>query len=209
MLRAVDPAAAYVVVYLRAPGDGWPVDVGDDPAFECSGRWARTGARLSWGVCRPDLRNTIAAGDVMVFIAADRMSDRRPARYQLAGWATAERIVSQLDIWQHEELAVYGHYRNLLIRPAEDGRGFIHHETQHPGHPDWLWRLARHTRRGPPKTAWITAGALQAIPSDGVFHVGRRPEQVAANYILFSAGLEELSSCPIRPLSPSPRHPDS
>jgi len=29
----MDPAAAYVVVYLRAPGDGWPVDVGDDPAF--------------------------------------------------------------------------------------------------------------------------------------------------------------------------------
>ena len=47
------------------------------------------------------------------------------------------------------ELAIYGHYRNLLIRPADDGRGFVHHETQHPQHPDWLWRLARHTRRAP------------------------------------------------------------
>ena len=65
----------------------------------------------------------------MVFIAADRLSDRPSARYQLAGWATAERTISQLDIWQHEELAVYRHYRNLLIRPADDGSGFVHHET--------------------------------------------------------------------------------
>jgi hypothetical protein len=85
---------------------------------------------------------------------------------------------------------VYRNYRNLLIRPAE-GSGFVHHEAQHPWHPDWLWRLARHTRRGPPKTARITAGARQAISADGVFHIGRRREQVAANYVLFSAGPEE------------------
>ena len=187
MLPAVDSAAAYVVVYLRAAGDGWPVDVGDDPAFECSRQWAHTGARLSWGVCRPDLRNTITMGDVVVFIAADRLSDRRSARYQLAGWSTAERTVSQLDVWQHEELAVYRQYRNLLIRPADDGSGFVHHETQHPEHPDWLWRLARHTRRGPPKAAWITAGAHLGIPADGVFHIGRHRERVAPNYVLFSA----------------------
>jgi hypothetical protein len=114
MLRAVDPAVAYVVVYLRAAGDGWPADVGDDPAFECSRQRAHAGAQLSWGVCRPDLRNTITTGDVVVFIAADRLSDRPSARYKLAGWATAERAVSQLDVWQHEELAVYRHYRNLL-----------------------------------------------------------------------------------------------
>jgi len=187
----MDSAAAYVVVYLRAQGDGWPVDVGDDPAFECSGQWARAGARLSWGICRPDLRNTITEGDVVVFIAADRLSDRPSARYQLAGWATVKRTVSQLDIWQDEDLAVYRHYRNLLIRPADDESSDIHHEAQQPGHPDWLWRLARHTRRGPPKAAWITAGTRLSIPADGRFHVRRRLEHVAANYILFAAGPEE------------------
>jgi hypothetical protein len=191
MLRAVDPAVAYVVVYLRAAGDGWPADVGDDPAFECSRQRAHAGAQLSWGVCRPDLRNTITTGDVVVFIAADRLSDRPSARYKLAGWATAERAVSQLDVWQHEELAVYRHYRNLLIRPADDGSGFVHHETQHPEHPDWLWRLARHTRRGPPKAEWMTAGALRGIPANGVFHVGRCRERVAPNYVLFSADPDE------------------
>jgi hypothetical protein len=74
---------------------------------------------LSWGMCRPDLRNTVTVGDVAVFMAADRLSDRPSARYQLAGWATVERTVSQLDIWQQEKLAVYRHYSNLLIRPAD------------------------------------------------------------------------------------------
>lgn len=81
MLRAVDSGSAYVLVYLRATGDGWPVDVGGDPAFECSRQRIHAGSRLSCGVCRPDVRNTIAAGDVVVFVAADRLSERCPARY--------------------------------------------------------------------------------------------------------------------------------
>ena len=143
------------------------------------------------GVCRPDVRNMIVAGDVVVFVAADRLSDRRPARYQLAGWATAEQIVSQLDVWRHEDLAVYRDYRNLLIRPAGGGGGFARQEAHAPEHPDWLWRLARHTHRGSAKAAWITAGTRLGIAPDGVFRIGRRREQVAANYVLFSASPEE------------------
>ena len=90
ILQIVDAGTAYVAVYLAAPGaDDWPVDVGDDPAFECSRAYAEAGGCLSWGVCRPDLRNEITPGDVVVFIAADRLRDRRPARYRLAGWGTA------------------------------------------------------------------------------------------------------------------------
>jgi hypothetical protein len=139
------------------------------------------------GVCRQDVRNKITPRDVVVFIAADRLHDHRPARHRLAGWATTERLVSQLDVWRHEALAVYRHSRNLLIRPADDGRGFVHREAQHPWHPDWLWRLVRHTRGDPLKSDWITAGKAPAIPADGVFHVGRPPQRIAANYVLFSA----------------------
>jgi hypothetical protein len=54
-----------------------------------------------------------------------------------------------------------------------------------------LWRLARHTHRGSAKAAWITAGTRLGIAPDGVFRIGRRREQVAANYVLFSASPEE------------------
>ena len=100
ILRIVGAGTAYVAVYLAAPGpSAWPVDVGDDPAFECSRLYAKVGGRLSWGVCRPDLRNEITPGDMVVFVAADRLRDHRPARYRLAGWGTAERLVSQVEVW--------------------------------------------------------------------------------------------------------------
>jgi len=51
------------------------------------------------GCHRPDLRNEITLGDVVVFVAADRLRDHRTARYRLAGRGTAERLVSQVEVW--------------------------------------------------------------------------------------------------------------
>ena len=193
-------------------------------AFHRQDRGPREGLCRPWrgggaaGLCRP--RSTCGNAGVRRRVARSwpRGGLPRPGAWSAVptgrpggSWPARRtpRIVSQVDIWQHEEHAVYRHYRNLLIRPADDGGGFAHHEAQHPQHPDWLWRLARHTRRGQPKAAWMTAGAVQAIPADGVFRVGQRREQVAANYVLFSASLELTFILSDPPLSPSPGHPDS
>jgi hypothetical protein len=141
---------------------------------------------VSWGVCRPDLRNRVAPGDVVVFVAADRLRDHRPARYRLAGWGTVERLVSQVSIWQIEDLSVYRTYRNLLVHPATDGRNYVHHEAQVPWHQDWLWRLANPPRHGPRKPAWESAGASGTF-ANGMISVAGQRFDVAANYIVFTA----------------------
>jgi hypothetical protein len=86
----------------------------------------------------------LTAGDVVVFFAADRLADRRPepGRYQFVGYATVDRKVSQLDIWQEDSLAVFRSYQNLLLRPSNGG--YEHHEhgpRRHWHDNDWLWRL--------------------------------------------------------------------
>ncbi|MGA2451872.1 MAG: hypothetical protein ABTD50_24750, partial [Polyangiaceae bacterium] len=78
-----------VAVYLRRPGDGWPVDNGDDPSFEYAA--AATGP-VTWGVCRPDARNAVSVGDVVVFFAADSLRDRKPARYVWVGFELVAMI---------------------------------------------------------------------------------------------------------------------
>lgn len=90
-----------------------------------------------------------------------------------------------MDVWQREDLAVFRQYRNLLIRPSADGAGFVHCEAQDPPHPDWLWRLARRSPGGPRKSQWEAASASE-ISAAGVVKVGRRQENVASNYVLFS-----------------------
>jgi hypothetical protein len=130
----------YVAVYLRAPRHEWPVDYGDDPSFLSSDHHRCAGGVLTWGVCRRNVRSQLARGEVVVFIAADRLQDRRPARYSLAGWATVDTRVSQAQLWNEPELALY---QQLLIRPCADG--FEHWEPDLPRrdwHPDWLWRIA-------------------------------------------------------------------
>lgn len=111
--------AVYIATHLRdASASSWPVDVGDDPSFVASDRYRSEDGRLSWGVCRADIRNRIEPGDVVMFFAADRLHDRRPARYCFVGLATVDRKESQVELWKRADLAVYRRYDNLLVRPA-------------------------------------------------------------------------------------------
>jgi len=45
----------------------WPYDTGDDPAFFCFRRFASQGGTLSWGICRPPVRNRLDPDDVVAF----------------------------------------------------------------------------------------------------------------------------------------------
>jgi hypothetical protein len=176
------PRATYAAVYLREKEADWPVDIGDDPAFEASSVHAGQGGVVSWGVCRRDLRNEVQPGDLVIMFAADRLADRTPARYAFVGYMTVDRKVSQRDIWEDESLAVFRTYRNLLIRPSDDG-GYVHDEPvpRSLWHKDWLWRTTAH--RGARKKDLEHIEATDAWSPNITVH--GRPLRFAANYILF------------------------
>lgn len=165
----------YVVTYLRAATDGWPVDVGDDPSFVSS---ARVGGDVTWGVCRPDVRRALRPGDAVVFFAADRLRDRRPARYQFVGCATVDRCVRQTDVWTEPGLATFRTYGNLLTRPIKGG--YEHHEElpRHRWHDDWLWRISE--TKSLRKAAFTGRERFSAAD-----RVDGRVLRIAPNYVIF------------------------
>jgi hypothetical protein len=178
-------ADLYIAVYRRASRKGWPYDLGDDPAFESSERRDAAGRivrvdRVTWGVCRPNVRNPIQPDDLVVFLSADR---NPPFRYQFVGFAVVERKVTRDTIWAWEGLAPYRTYRNLLVR-RERG-GFRHVEAPHFGervwHGDWLSRILDRNQRGN-----VDFVALQN--ANFVSYNARilgQPVRFAENYVLF------------------------
>jgi hypothetical protein len=167
-------ATGYAVVYTRAPDSEWPVDIGDDPAIMAA---AMPGPGvITWGICRRRERNRVGRDDVIVFFAADRLSDRRPARYCWIGYGTVDWKVSQTDIWTVDELAGLRGYPNLLIRPS--GSGYVHCEQWHP---DWIWRLTDVPRIL--KTAYEDLEATNALSPDS--EIGGQPIEIASNYVIF------------------------
>lgn len=155
-------------------GVPWPYDQGDDPAFEAS---LDTGGRISWGVCRTDVRNAIQPGDIVAFFST-RRGDRK-AVYRFVGWATVDEKIERDRIWRERRLRPYRQYKNLLIRPSA-GR-FLHLEPQHyesRPHKDWLWRAGdwRGTKR--------KSEVLGLCKRD---FVSPRNVKFAKNYVLFCA----------------------
>lgn len=176
---------AYVAVYRRAIADGWPYDFGDDPSFQAS---KETGGRITWGVCRPNVRNKLKAGDLVVFIAVDR---ELPARYQFVGFATVDRRVSRDAIWRDSRLKVYRNYRNLLVRSAING--FEHHEPRHfdrrVWHRDWLDRIIDADQRNSKGIDEIQRGNFLTDASKAAGQLIRLGE----NYVIFRPhGVETL-----------------
>jgi hypothetical protein len=179
---------AYVAMYLRTAAAEWPSDIGDDPSFTASLEMGALGGRLTWGVCRPNIRNRLQIGDVVAFFAADRFVERRPkpVRYCFVGYATVEKKVSQTELWTNRDLAVYRNYVNLLVaRRGTDE--FEHIETFSPRrslwHDDWLWRIA--DNEGLRKKVFVGVESRGTFDSDTT--VGRRPLEIACNYVIFAA----------------------
>ena len=187
--------AAYVAVYQADSHAAWPYDHGDDPSFQAS---SGSVGRLTWGICRTDLRRVVQEGDLIVFVATDRLRDRTPARYRLSGWATVERRVSHTDIWRDQDLEPYRSYSNLLVRPRSGTNDFEHFEPVEPWHSDWLWRLA-------PRVSYLqkvqfdAAGASNLLPGGMVAVQGSRLKP-APSYIIFAAegdGTTVLATPPV------------
>jgi len=172
--RAAGEAEPDFAAYLAAVGSQeWLYDTGDDPAFFCFRHFASEGGRLSWGICRPPVRNRLEPGDVVAFFGLREQGEG--VEYHFSGYATVWRKISQTDIWRDPGLAVYRRYLNLLVRP--DGDAFRWHESnpnKREWHGDWLWRIAK--RCGARKADYDDMHKAGDLPP----HV-----QLAENYVLF------------------------
>ena len=180
--------AAYAAVYLRLANTTWPTDIGDDPSFT----WAHAhGGPVTWGVCRPDLRNALKRGDLVTFFAADRLQKGTPARYAWVGYATVDSKVSQSAIFERDDLARFRMRPNLLIRMSPDGV-FEHYEPALPRrqwHPDWLWRLVHSRRR---KKEDFTSVEATNVYDPRTSRAAGSLITLAENYVIFSA--DEMST---------------
>ena len=165
----------YLEVEKAIRENEWPYDNGDDPSFFAA---RREGGRLTWGVCRPDVRNAIEPESVCVFFAYTRVASE--TRYRLSAVATVAHRLDRRDIFQDAAFEK-AQYINLLIRPQ--GNGWIYDESDRPEsdrHRDWLWRIAKKTTRN--KAVFDVQHKINydsGLFDDGDIEVGK-------NYIVFS-----------------------
>ena len=176
-------ARSIAAVYLKKAGDGWPVDLGDDPSFAHA---HHEGDRITWGVCRTPLRNALVPGDFVVFFAADRLADCCPASYRWVGFATVEQKISRTEVFERAEFADYAAYPNLLIRPDPAAIGvYEHHEPElkkATWHRDWLWRLVKSRER---KDTFMRAGRSEQFDTKCT-RVAGALVALAPNYVIFA-----------------------
>jgi hypothetical protein len=123
---------------LRAFLDGYYesyYDWGDDPSFFAAQQLLGDVRKASWGVCRPDVRETLVEGDLLVFFCG---SQDEHWRYYFVGFGTVGKLVERADLWTNPRYASYRKFYNVLARP--DGGDLIQCETFHDFHGDWQRR---------------------------------------------------------------------
>jgi hypothetical protein len=162
----------------------WPFDVGDDPSFFSQ---TTLGLNLTWGVCRPQVRNRVREGDIVIFVSVRRRTKDHPFEYCLCGVATVETKVRQTDLWQCNELMKFRDYLNLLIRPHRDGAWEHFEPGSKDAHKDWLWRIA--AQKGLKKEQFESLEAGNLLPSNAC--INGIPIVPAKNYVIFSASPEQ------------------
>jgi hypothetical protein len=193
MRPPADPTAACEALIQATSHREWPYDTSDDPSFFSARYFGRA---LTWGICRPNLRNPLRVGDTVAFFAHENPPSQCHS-YRFVGFATVSRKVTLQQVWTEPTLAVYRDYLNVLAVPhPEDDQTFIHREI-HPSdsHGDWLWRLVGRPRRG----YWAKR---HFAPYEGPRSLGRvrlgvdrttndRPIFFGANYVLFDEAPEK------------------
>lgn len=158
----------------------WPYDVGDDPAFFSANHFHGS---VTWGVCRPDVRNQVVSGDWVAFFAAERAHAGRAMRYRFSALLRVEKKVAQTSLSASDLKPGFQSYLNLLIRPS--GTGWEHFEPaaqRSSWHRDWLWRLC--TGNGLRKADAVAAGDAHRAGTE--LTINGRSAPIAANYVIFS-----------------------
>jgi hypothetical protein len=108
-------------------------DWGDDPSFFAASEIFGDVRYATWGVCRPDVRRRLKAGDYIVFFCAKSVGG--PVwEYFYIGVGTACRDLTRQTIWSDDQYADYRDFFNILAR-SSDGM-LEQHETIYPYHDD-------------------------------------------------------------------------
>jgi hypothetical protein len=173
----------FLTVERAIKNQEWPYDNGDDPSFYV----ARKGGPLTWGVCRQDLRNSIAKGSIVVFFSFTPLTQGE-VLYRLCAVETVADKLDHRAVHRDRRFSRFrGLYLNTLIAPEVGG--WRYDETDRhlkQRHSDWLWRIADH--RG------ITQEEFDA-KYEGIYRSGRIRQVavdsakplLADSYILFTA----------------------
>src|ERR1035437_4774055 len=113
----------YLKVETAIFNDEWPYDNGDDPSFYV----ARQGGRLTWGVCRQDLRNAMTKDSIVVFFSFTSLANEE-ILYRLCAVATVDDKVDHRAVHRDHRLQQFRDlYINGLINPEKGG--WSHDET--------------------------------------------------------------------------------
>jgi hypothetical protein len=126
--------------------DAYPgsfLDWGDDPAFFSADRLLGDIHRASWGVCRPNVRESIAVGGIGSFVVffVGVPADGRWHYYWTGLGTIAQLVYDRRELFDKPRLKPYSECLNVLVRPSLDGLQLEHHEVFRPGHDDWARRI--------------------------------------------------------------------
>lgn len=158
----------------------WPYDIGDDPSFFSKVQY---GANLTWGVCRPQVRNRIQPGDIVVYFSVRQKKKDLPFEYQLCAVVTVQEKVRQTDVWLVPRFRkCFARYLNLVVRPAGRHRWRHSERGSEKPHKDWIWRIADH--EGLKKRQFRRLEAKDTF--DQYSRVGDQTVSITANYVVFS-----------------------
>ena len=173
----------------------FPYDNGDDPSFYVE----RHDGRLTWGVCRPNVRTQLKVGDVVVFFSFTSLPPGlKEVLYRITAVATVEAKLDHRAAFTDRRLN-RSRYINTLIRP--DTGGWRYHESdrrQEARHENWFWRIAdrqRLSKKRFKEKYSAVYGAKRFTDAD----VASRTAPLDGNYILFSHNLDETCVAPVPP----------
>jgi hypothetical protein len=160
----------------------WPYDNGDDPSFY----QARRRNLLTWGICRPNVRNAIHKHDIVVFLSFTKIAGR--IVYRLCSVATVAFKMDHRYVWDDPRFKGKA-YLNVLIEADANKERWLHSENdRRPGarHKDWLWRIADHSE----VDQKVFNRELKAVYEQGWFSnattIRGRPLRMEENYVVFS-----------------------
>lgn len=102
-------------------------DWGDDPSIYCSKIFK---GKVTWGVCRPNVRQQLDTGDVIIFF---HVNDRT---YFYFGYGIVGSTITYRDLWGNPEFVLYRKYFNVIA-----DQNLNHREYIFPNHENWYKRI--------------------------------------------------------------------
>jgi hypothetical protein len=190
-----DCKGQFLAVEQAISAETWPYDNGDDPSFYVE----RNGGRLTWGVCRQELRTALRTASIVAFFSFTTEPKTARILYRLSAIATVAERLDHRSVYRDPRLKSKC-YINTMIRPLEDG--WKYDENDRPieaRHADWLWRMVDHKHIKKEDFEERNASIIRSgsfVEED----VSSGNIKFANNYILFSDQLNDTYISPDPPL---------